>query len=110
MVELFHFLLERLPFSEYAYHHFSGAGVSPHTAGSTLVSSGFAGAPHSLGSTLSVFAGAPHSLGSAHLLSFYTSHGEQLLSVLLEMFKNRSPPNTQHNQGLIHQNELLATQ
>lgn len=61
-------------------------------------------------SNLSGFARAPHSLGSAHLLSVHTNHGEQLLFVLLKMFKIHSPPNIQHNQGLIHQNELLATQ
>lgn len=84
--------------------------IIPHSWLQSNLLSGIAGAPHSLGSTLSGFAGAPHNLGSAYLLSFHTSRGEQLLSVLLGMFKIRSPPNIQHNQNLIHQNELLATQ
>lgn len=67
--------------------------------------------PHNwLYSNLSRFAGAPLSLGSVYLLGIHTSHGVQLLSVLLKMFKIRSSPNIQHNQGLIHQNELLAPQ
>lgn len=61
-------------------------------------------------SNLSSFAKAPCSLGSALLLSFHSNCGAQLMSVLLKMFEIPSSPNIQHDQGLIHQNELLATQ
>lgn len=65
------------------------------------------GPPHS---NLSGFARAPCGLGSAHLLSFHTNCGVQLVSVPLKILKIRSSPNIQQNQCLIHQNELLATQ